>query len=175
MVFAFFFAISPQKCCRKIRFLSGLVFCLVLSVLGSGWRFSVRFCFFSSFFFFPLSSLGVGLGLFLFFPPPPLCLQVWRGRRRQVLRCIPSCHVFSFSSFLFSLPGPAPLSLPRLSLPLSLSLSLSLLSPSLSFSCMHACSLRNTPSTAGSSMTGSERPSPVPLLEREASPAVLGQ
>ena len=39
MVFAFFFASSPRKCFRKIRFLSGLVFCLVLSVLGSGWRF----------------------------------------------------------------------------------------------------------------------------------------
>ena len=88
MVFAYFFAISPRKRFRKIRFLSGLVFCLVLSVLGSGLRFSVRFCFFSSFsFFFPLSSLGVGLGLSLFFFPP-LCLQDWRGRRRQVLRCV---------------------------------------------------------------------------------------
>ena len=34
--------------------------------------------------------------------------------------------------------------------------------------------LRNTPSTAGNSMTGSERPSPEPLLKKEASPAVLG-
>ena len=33
---------------------------------------------------------------------------------------------------------------------------------------------RNTPSTAGNSMTGSERPSPEPLLKKEASPAVLG-
>ena len=33
---------------------------------------------------------------------------------------------------------------------------------------------RNAPSTAGSSMTGSERPSPKPLLKKEASPAVLG-
>ena len=32
---------------------------------------------------------------------------------------------------------------------------------------------RNTPST-GNSMTGSERPSPEPLLKKEASPAVLG-
>ena len=32
----------------------------------------------------------------------------------------------------------------------------------------------NTPSTAGNSMTGSERPSPEPLLKKEASPAVLG-
>ena len=31
-----------------------------------------------------------------------------------------------------------------------------------------------TPSTAGNSMTGSERPSPEPLLKKEASPAVLG-
>ena len=29
-------------------------------------------------------------------------------------------------------------------------------------------------STAGNSMTGSERPSPEPLLKKEASPAVLG-
>ena len=34
--------------------------------------------------------------------------------------------------------------------------------------------LGNTPSTAGNSMTGSERPSPEPLLKEEASPAVLG-
>ena len=34
--------------------------------------------------------------------------------------------------------------------------------------------LRNTPSTAGNPMTGSERPSPEPLLKQEASPAVLG-
>ena len=34
--------------------------------------------------------------------------------------------------------------------------------------------VRNTPSTAGNSMTGSERPSPEPLLKKEASPAVLG-
>ena len=34
--------------------------------------------------------------------------------------------------------------------------------------------IRNTPSTAGNSMTGSERPSPEPLLKKEASPAVLG-
>ena len=33
---------------------------------------------------------------------------------------------------------------------------------------------RNTPSTAGNSMTGSERPSPEPILKKEASPAVLG-
>ena len=33
---------------------------------------------------------------------------------------------------------------------------------------------RNTPSTAGNFMTGSERPSPEPLLKKEASPAVLG-
>ena len=32
----------------------------------------------------------------------------------------------------------------------------------------------NTPSTAGNSMTGSERPSPEPLLKKEASPAALG-
>ena len=32
----------------------------------------------------------------------------------------------------------------------------------------------NTPSTAGNSMTGSERRPPEPLLEKEASPAVLG-
>ena len=34
--------------------------------------------------------------------------------------------------------------------------------------------VRSTPSTAGNSMTGSERPSPEPLLEKEAPPAVLG-
>ena len=34
--------------------------------------------------------------------------------------------------------------------------------------------LRNTPSTAGNSITGSERPSSEPFLKKEASPAVLG-
>ena len=34
--------------------------------------------------------------------------------------------------------------------------------------------IRNCPSTAGNSMTGSERPSPEPLLKKEATPAVLG-
>ena len=34
--------------------------------------------------------------------------------------------------------------------------------------------IRDTPSTAGNSMTGSERPSPEPLLKKEASPAALG-
>ena len=34
--------------------------------------------------------------------------------------------------------------------------------------------IRNTPSTAGNSMTSSERPSPEPILKKEASPAVLG-
>ena len=34
--------------------------------------------------------------------------------------------------------------------------------------------LRNTPSTAGNSMTSSGRPSPEPLLKKEAPPAVLG-
>ena len=34
--------------------------------------------------------------------------------------------------------------------------------------------VRNAPSTAGNSMTGSERPSPEPLLKKEAPPAVLG-
>ena len=41
----------------------------------------------------------------------------------------------------------------------------------------HVCgwpSVRNTPSTAGNSMTSSERPSPEPILKKEASPAVLG-
>ena len=33
---------------------------------------------------------------------------------------------------------------------------------------------RNTPSTAGNSMTSSERPSLEPILKKEASPAVLG-
>ena len=37
-----------------------------------------------------------------------------------------------------------------------------------------ARNFRNTLSTAGTSMTGSERPSPEPLLKKEASPAVLG-
>ena len=31
-----------------------------------------------------------------------------------------------------------------------------------------------TPSAAGNSMTGSERPSPEPILKKEASPAILG-
>ena len=34
--------------------------------------------------------------------------------------------------------------------------------------------VRNTPSTAGNSMASSERPSPEPILKKEASPAVLG-
>ena len=34
--------------------------------------------------------------------------------------------------------------------------------------------VRNTPSTAGNSMTSSERPSPEPILTKETSPAVLG-
>ena len=34
--------------------------------------------------------------------------------------------------------------------------------------------LRNTPSTAGNPITGSERPSPEPILKKEAPPAVLG-
>ena len=34
--------------------------------------------------------------------------------------------------------------------------------------------VRNAPSTARNSMTGSERPSPEPLLKKEASSAVLG-
>ena len=34
--------------------------------------------------------------------------------------------------------------------------------------------VRNTPSTAGNSMTSSERPSPEPILKKGASPAVLG-
>ena len=34
--------------------------------------------------------------------------------------------------------------------------------------------IRDTPSTAGNSMTGSGRPSPEPLLKKEAPPAVLG-
>ena len=37
----------------------------------------------------------------------------------------------------------------------------------------HKMFIRNTPSTAGNSMTGSERPSLEPLLKKEASPAVL--
>ena len=37
-----------------------------------------------------------------------------------------------------------------------------------------ATEIRNTSSTAGNSMTGSERPSPEPLLKKEAPPAVLG-
>ena len=34
--------------------------------------------------------------------------------------------------------------------------------------------IKNAPSTAGNSMTSSERPSPERILEKEASPAVLG-
>ena len=34
--------------------------------------------------------------------------------------------------------------------------------------------VRNTPSTAGNSMTDSERPSPEPLPKKKVSPAVLG-
>ena len=37
-----------------------------------------------------------------------------------------------------------------------------------------ATKFRNPPSTAGNSMTSSERPSPEPILKKEASPAVLG-
>ena len=33
---------------------------------------------------------------------------------------------------------------------------------------------RNTPSTAGNSLTGPERPSPEPILKKEAPPTVLG-
>ena len=40
--------------------------------------------------------------------------------------------------------------------------------------CMGSNAHRNAPSTAGNSMTSSERPSPEPLLEKEVSPAVLG-
>ena len=40
--------------------------------------------------------------------------------------------------------------------------------------CSLCKSFRNTPSTAGNSMTSSERPSPEPLLKEEASSAVLG-
>ena len=40
--------------------------------------------------------------------------------------------------------------------------------------CSHTPQVRNTPSTARNSMTGSESPSPEPLLKKEASPAVLG-
>ena len=34
--------------------------------------------------------------------------------------------------------------------------------------------VKSTPSTAGNSMTSSERPYPEPILKKEASPAVLG-
>ena len=40
--------------------------------------------------------------------------------------------------------------------------------------CSDTAPVRNTPSTAGNSMTSSERPSPEPLLKKEASQAVLG-
>ena len=40
--------------------------------------------------------------------------------------------------------------------------------------CQNHRNLRITLSTAGNSMTGSERPSPEPLLKKEASPAILG-
>ena len=43
-------------------------------------------------------------------------------------------------------------------------------SPNLSASLV----IRNTPSTVGNFMTSSERPSPEPILKKEASPAVLG-
>ena len=127
MVFAYFFAISPRKCFRKIRFLSGLVFCLVLSVLGSGWRFSVRFCFFSSSsFFFPLSPLGAGSGFVLSFsclPGRTASTVAGRSGLRHAMPCL-------FFLVLFSLPGPAPLSLALL-----FSFFLSFF---LSFSCKHA-------------------------------------
>ena len=50
MVFAYFLAISPRKCLKKILLMSGLAFCLVLSVLGSGLTTSfVLFSFLSPF------------------------------------------------------------------------------------------------------------------------------
>ena len=101
------------------------------AVFGSVFSFS------SSSFFFPLSSLGVGLGspFFLLF----VCWQEDRGLHRQVRRCI--CWPLHFFSPLLSLPWPAPLSLALfffcfffLSFSLSLSLSLFFC---LSLSCLH--------------------------------------
>ena len=77
-----FFRNFARKCFRKIRFLSGPVFCLVLSVLGSGLTTSfVLFLFSLSFSFERYSSGLTGhhtpprtCCCFSFFLSPPLCL-----------------------------------------------------------------------------------------------------
>ena len=50
MVFAYFLATSPWRCLKKFSLMSGLVFCLVLSVLGSGLTTSVVVSLLSPFF-----------------------------------------------------------------------------------------------------------------------------
>ena len=103
----------------------GVLFFAVFGTLGP--LFPGPVLLLSSSSFFPLSSLGVGLGFFsslLFFAPG---LQDCRGWRRQVRRCTwHSCC----SPFLLSLSARAGSPLPPSLLSLSLSLS------SLSLSCM---------------------------------------
>ena len=83
MVFAYFLAMSPRKCFRKILFMSGLVFCcLVLSVLGFGLSTSFVLSLFSLSFSFERQSSGLTghhtpprtCCCFSFFLSPPLCL-----------------------------------------------------------------------------------------------------
>ena len=123
VVLAVFLLVPGARFCR-VLFMQIREFFFSPFFRTLGLRFPVRF-FFSSFsFFFPLSSLGVGLGLFLFFPP--LCLQDCRGGRRQVRRSIAHAMFFFFSSLC---PAGPPLPFPFLSLSLSLSLA-----------CMHLAS-----------------------------------
>ena len=83
--------------------------CLFWGGGGSGPNFG-GLCFFSSFssVFFPLSSLGVGLGLVSFLPPPSACrTAVATAGRSGAALYMPCC------SFLSPLSArPAPLSLP---------------------------------------------------------------
>ena len=83
MVFAYFLAISPRKCFQKILLMSGLVFCLVFSVLGFGLM--TFFCCPSSFSFF-LEEIKLRVNrtphtppprvfCFFLFLSPPLCLD----------------------------------------------------------------------------------------------------
>ena len=92
MVFAYFLAISPRKCFRKILFMSGLVFCyLVLSVLGSGLTTSFVLSLFSVSFSFERYRSG-------YTTPPPALAVVFLSfcpRRLVLISC------FGRASFLF--------------------------------------------------------------------------
>ena len=54
-----FSQLRPRKCFRKILFMSGLVLCLVLSVLGSGLTTSFVLFLFSLFFYFERRRSGL--------------------------------------------------------------------------------------------------------------------